>query len=299
MKVTKDFYEDFEIDLSTLCDLKCPLCTRNYKHSKHLFNGSKSGRPLNEIIDQLNTFPNLKHGSIAGLFSEPTLYKDFLNFIKYLKTRKIKLELHTHGGTHDNEFWIKVANMLEKDDTLTLTICGSTQEIHEKYRVGSSLKRVIEVANIVKKHCKYNNLVIQVLKFEYNINDTQNILDMLLPFENIITIYSEGLKTAKLTDFINKPDTNITPPTTQLKTLNAINKIKYGKGGKINCAFYKLKKITIGSDGTESACHIQSEFNIPFYYDYKHIFNYDYNSCVICEESTISLLDKLNLDGVA
>ena len=36
MILSKDFFEEFELDLTGTCNLQCPLCSRNYKHAQHM-----------------------------------------------------------------------------------------------------------------------------------------------------------------------------------------------------------------------------------------------------------------------
>jgi MoaA/NifB/PqqE/SkfB family radical SAM enzyme len=74
--------EEIEMDLTGTCNLQCPLCTRNYKHAKHMI--KKNVRLFKDIKKQLDEFSNLKRFFIAGAVSEPTLYPDFFTFIHYL-----------------------------------------------------------------------------------------------------------------------------------------------------------------------------------------------------------------------
>ena len=70
--LNRDQIEEFEIDLTRTCNLRCPLCTRNYVHAKYLL--KPNIRKIDEITDQLDSFVGLKRAFIAGAISEPTLY---------------------------------------------------------------------------------------------------------------------------------------------------------------------------------------------------------------------------------
>ena len=87
MIVHKDQIEEIEMDLTGVCNLQCPLCTRNYAHANHLV--KKNVRTIEDITKQLDGYPNLKRFFIAGAVSEPTMYKDFIKFIEYLNSRDI------------------------------------------------------------------------------------------------------------------------------------------------------------------------------------------------------------------
>jgi wyosine [tRNA(Phe)-imidazoG37] synthetase (radical SAM superfamily) len=99
----------------------------------------KNIRTINDWITQLNEYKNVKNISLAGFASEPTLYPYIFELIKYLKSRNIKIELYTNGNTHDKTWWRELGKILTKNDRTYFTICGSTQELHSKYRVGSNL----------------------------------------------------------------------------------------------------------------------------------------------------------------
>ena len=57
MNVTmkKSEVEEMEMDLTGVCNLSCPLCTRNYQHANHLV--EKNVRSIEEIIKQLDEKP--------------------------------------------------------------------------------------------------------------------------------------------------------------------------------------------------------------------------------------------------
>ena len=90
---------EIEIELTGTCNLSCPLCARNNPAAKHLL--IKNHRPFEEIIKQIESFPNLKRICLAGIISEPTLYKDFKSLIIYLGTTNLSIELYSNADTHN------------------------------------------------------------------------------------------------------------------------------------------------------------------------------------------------------
>ena len=116
-------------------------------------------RPIEDIIKQLNTFSGLKRFFIAGAMSEPTLYPAFFEFIKYLNNRNIYYELFTNGNTHDTSWWEELGKLVPSKCMTCFTVCGSTQELHEYYRVGSSLQQVLDNAAAYRKNGKKNDWV--------------------------------------------------------------------------------------------------------------------------------------------
>ncbi len=165
-----------EIGLLNKCNLKCPLCTRQTKTSKKL----KRIEELNivKLKEFINTFPNLIEIKLVGAVAEPTLYSKFLELIKFIKTKSICIIISTNGSTNDSKFWIELGKLLDENDEIIFAIDGSTQAIHEKYRVGSSLEKVLfnhkalkEVSNCITTG--------QFIKFNYNINDYENVKTLI------------------------------------------------------------------------------------------------------------------------
>jgi len=295
MKVDRSFYEEFEMDLSGTCNLSCPLCTRNYSHAQH--NVYKDIRSLKEIIEQLDTFPNLKRTFLAGQVSEPTLHPQFLDYLRYLKHRDIYIELYTNGSTRGPLFWEVVGKILDEDDQIHFTICGSTQELHEKYRVGSSLYTLLENVKSYQKAGKKNDYC-QFIKFEYNANDEKNVQE--LDFTNHYTVETEGVRSYN--EYQKSPLEGVKPEETRDKTIKWLFDNR-PENGEILCKSLEDKKVYINQSGIISACYIHYEyspedtFDGPAF-DYQGILDFKYPDCFLCEKKTRFKIEKLGLDFV-
>jgi len=295
MQVSKDFYEEFELDLTGTCNLSCPLCSRNYIHAQHMVH--KNVRPLENIIKQLDTFPNLKRAYVAGQVSEPTLHPDFIKYIQYLKARGMMVEIFTNGSTRDAAFWEELGSVLDNDDAVHFTICGSTQELHEKYRVNSNLETVLQNAMSYKKSNK-NNDYCQFIKFEYNKNDEDNVNK--LNFSNHYTVNSEGDRI--INSKVKTPDSNIKPEEIRDKTIKWLIKNRR-KTGTLLCKSLEYKKIYISQDGNISACYTHFEYNpgeafTGNIFDYTKIIDFNYPDCFACEKQTINKIEKFGLEFI-
>jgi len=152
-----------EIELTTVCNLKCPLCIRETFPQPQ-----KKFRKLDEIISQLDQYTELKYLTIAGAISEPTTYPHLFELIQYLKLRDIEISLYINGDTHSDMYYKKLGVIFrEAKGNIYFTICGSTQEIHEKYRVGSSLEKVIRRLGIIKDYTGGKEVLTWIV-FNYN-----------------------------------------------------------------------------------------------------------------------------------
>ncbi len=295
MLINKNYFEEFEMDLTGVCNLSCPLCSRNYTHAQHMVH--KNVRSLEEIKKQLDQFPNLKRTFLAGQVSEPTLYPEFLEYLRYLKDRDIYIELFTNGSTRDIHFWKEVAKILDSNDQIHFTICGSTQELHEKYRIGSSLSKILENAKAVRsiKPIDY----CQFIRFIYNKDDEENIKE--IPFSHYYRVDSEGDRffNEMKVDYPN----DIRPLETRDKTIKWLFNNR-PSCGEIQCKSLEDKKVYISQEGNISACYIHYEyepkdiFDISKDFDYSKILDFNYDSCFLCEKKTKFKIDKMELDFV-
>ena len=303
MIVTSGFYKEFEIDLTTSCNLRCPLCTRNYSHAQHSIDSKyKSGRSLIDITNQLDTFPNFNRCMLAGAISEPTLYKDLFGFIEYLNSRDIMIELYTNGDAHNDEYWRELGEVLKDTDSVHFTICGSTQELHEKYRIGGSLGDVLSHARALRSSKKID--LCQYIIFNYNEEDSKldKTKEIMSEFSQNYFVQSEGKR--RLNEKIN--DTEIKPTERRNDMIDRIFRMapkpNDGKKYTINCKFLEEEKIFITASGEMYPCYTSMEHQYMSFsdgiFDYTKIQNFEHPDCFLCERKIKSFIDALGLDFV-
>ena len=159
-----------ELELTNSCNLKCPLCIRQ-THPE--FIGNIKYRELNDIIEQLDSFKALKYVTLAGPASEPTLYPKLFELIKYLISRDIEISLFINGDTHDDMYYRKLGLLFNRaNGHIYFTVCGTTQELHSKYRVGSNLETVLKRYKIIETYSK--KAMLNYIVFNYNEDDYKN-----------------------------------------------------------------------------------------------------------------------------
>lgn len=297
---------ELEMDLTGTCNLKCPLCTRNYEHAKHLI--KPNSRPLEEIIKQLEEFPNLEVFYMAGTISEPTLYKDLHQLCEYLVGRGIAVELFTNGNTNDEAWWARLGEILTSNDRVYFTICGSTQKLHETYRVGSSLEQILRNHQAFISTNKDGIDHIQHIMFEYNRADfeTPQMQELISRFSKIKKVDTEGQRT--LNKYIREFDQSlIRPEETRKRAIDAIFKIKPTPGAQeqpvIKCMSLRDKKIYIDQFGRISPCYGHAEFEGPGHFagetfDYSDVLSFKFKDCFKCEKRIQKFIETLDLDFV-
>jgi MoaA/NifB/PqqE/SkfB family radical SAM enzyme len=286
MKFDNDWVYEIELELTTNCNLSCPLCARNREESMYLIDGTS--RPLNEIIKQLDTFVNFKNCCLAGMLSEPTLYEDLFELIKYLNMRNIEIELYTNGDTHDDDYWYELGKLTSSITKVYFTICGSTQEVHEKYRVNSNLSNILSHHSAFKRGSKHNNDYLQHIMFEYNKDDFENMGYIRSLFSNECNIESAP--------YAERFGGDICGVTQRIELSEKYNKIKeltkmHRNNKIVDCKSYEDHFIIIDNNGKIFPCflyrmYIDEDWNL----DYGDILRYKYDFCYECERKSFNMI---------
>ena len=300
--VKKSDIEEIEMDLTGTCNLRCYICTRNFVHSQHMV--KKNIRPMSEIIKQIDSFSGLKRFFIAGTISEPTLHPEFFEFIEHLNKKDITYEIYTNASCHSNDWWEQLGKLVPEKCKTIFTVCGSTQELHEKYRVGSKLEDVLEHAEHYRLNNRHNDYVQHIL-FEYNKEDyyNGNMTGILKQFSHSFQVHSEG---RRLDDRkVVEQTADIIPP----KDINA--KINYIFSKRpplksnicIRCKLERWKKIYIDQYGNMFPCYTYAENGYPKLpdaseFDLTTILEYNYPDCFLCSKDTERLIETFKLDFV-
>lgn len=297
---------ELEMDLNGICNLKCPLCTRNYKHAEHLI--KPHSRSLDEIIKQLDSFPNLKIFYMAGTVSEPTLYKDLHKLCEYLVKREIQIELFTNGNTNNVQWWKKLGEILSERDRVYFTVCGSNQVFHSAYRVGSSLVEILDHHQAFISTNQHKIDRIQHIMFDYNRADfeSKEMKDIIARFSGTKLVDTEGMRSVN--EYIRSFDKDIIKPENEReRAINSLFNIRPkpddGKTYEIKCMSLRDHKIYIDQFGRISPCYGHAEFAGPGHFS-GEVFNYDevlsfkFHDCFKCEKRIQKFIEVMELDFV-
>lgn len=277
----KNEITEIELELTGYCNLKCPRCSNNYVHSQHM--RGKNIRSLNEIENQLDEYPFLKTLMLAGQVSEPTLYPYFISFLKYLKLRNIKVELYTNASVLNQKLFSDIGKTLNLNDKVIFTVCGTTQELHSRYRVNSKLENVLLNARALRKNLKID--YVQYIRFKYNKEDYKIFLNTIAKeFSYSFMVESEGDRLYN--DGINPI---VDKPLKDALIKNIFKKIKDPKLDKklrseIWCEWKLGKKIYIDQYGNTFRCAQIKEYNG------------DDECCKMCSKTVKKYMKMYNVD---
>ena len=292
--------KDIELELSTYCNADCPLCYRNYKSFRHHYPNDVT-RPLVDITNQLDGFRGLEWVRLVGSISEPTLYSELFGLISYIKSRNIRIEMCTNGDTHTPDWWSELSSYLDADDRVYFTICGSTQRIHETYRRGTSLERILNNARAFRSDHK--NDYAQCIRFKYNSDDFDGN-----QFKSMVSVFSHVYWTET---FLVKDLSNYTDPSgidmlypcdrkvsdyLKVSTI-ADAKFRSRVKGKAKCMSIEKNLIQIDVNGKVYPCYLflEASGGEPWDGDYNRIEGMEYEVCKYCDRAIIDICDSKDL----
>lgn len=158
----------FEVDVVKLdvettgrCNLRCPLCVSQAERGTF----PVQDVDLEKLKQLVAKFPKLELLTLGGVCSEPTLHPKLLDILDWCAEQPFKTELYTNASLYSSDWWHELRSHFSPSMTAVFTVCGTTQELHEKYRVGSKLSGVL--ANL-EAFAHGDNYLLQYLRFEYN-----------------------------------------------------------------------------------------------------------------------------------
>ena len=306
--------KEIELELTGTCNLQCPLCTRNYTHANHQLIPNQ--RPLEDIIKQLDSFSGLNHVNIAGTVSEPTLYKDILPLMEYLTKRDLSIDFYSNASIKNEALWKTLGTLFTKEkQRVIFTICGSTQELHEKYRKGSKLQTVLDNANYFKQTNKSKSDWMQYIIFEYNETDSKSkeTKDILDQFSYIQVVGSEGQRRENA--YNKEFSKDIQPAQDRKLKIDTIfkrgrdiinNRLQPDFKYELKCKSFQQRRVYIDQFGKVYAC-----YNIAEYYpdqefkdsavsslDFTDIHQFINDDCFKCEKSITNFIKVFDVDFV-
>ena len=145
--VSKDSIEYLNIEITTRCSIKCPMCPRTVFPQ---FFDPKLDMPAS-FVDRFNFSENLKKIYLTGANGDPIQHPHFQSFLTALrKTIKAQLNINTHGSFRSKQWWKDTLDILSKDDHIIFSIDG-LEDTNDIYRVHAHWKSIEEAVKLSAK----------------------------------------------------------------------------------------------------------------------------------------------------
>ena len=176
-------YTDVEIDISNVCNLKCPLCHRNDYGDEAYELNTNINMDVKDFERLFEVFPNIQRVYLGFLICEPTLNPNFINIVRYIKSKNKFITLSTNGNTfsgtseRSQKFWEEFLPLLDNNDKIIWPVDGFTEEVYQMYRKNGSLMKVLtnlERATNINPRINHN---IQTIIFKHNKKQIDDIYE--------------------------------------------------------------------------------------------------------------------------
>lgn len=158
-KVILEYPLLIDIELSTVCNLHCPMCyTITEDFSKHVYKGFMEFSLFKKIIDEIKGKVPAIRLSLRG---EPTLHPDFIKCIHYAKQAGIKeISTLTNGSTLNIDFFEKI--LLAGLDWMTISLDGLKEEyekIRKPLKFEDTFNKIVAIKNLKEKYCVHRPVI--------------------------------------------------------------------------------------------------------------------------------------------
>lgn len=215
----------------------------------------------------------------------------------------MKIKICTNGDLHDDDFWNELGNSLDNKDEIWFTICGSTEKLHQHYRVNTKLKNILHHAEIIRKYNKID--CAKCIRFRYNSenldsNEFKNMIKDFSQIEFTNTNFPSEKKEFK-TDFEYFDFLPVKKIHDDYKKLNNVADF-YSKMNKkdIHCQSVYDKSIQIDAFGDIYPCYVFMEQNNrnEWNCEYNDILNGKYDCCKFCNRKIVEYCSKKERNSI-
>lgn len=193
--------KSIQVEVSSICNLKCPQCFNNLKGHKSKILPRKM---WNEKIRPI--LKNLTDIHLVGI-GEPLLCKDFFDYVE--ECIKLNIKVHTTSNLLLVDEVIAKKIVESGIVNLSFSCDGATSETYEKIRINGKLEKLIENIKLINKYkkelnSKLPNLILNFGALECNIRELPSIIELAkeLDVDQVIAyhdvIYVEELKDQSL-----------------------------------------------------------------------------------------------------
>ena len=144
-----------DINLTNLCNAGCPQCQRTSPFGLH----TDINLPLTtwSLEDFKTYFPkdsldDLKEYSFCGTYGDPLMAKDIEPIVYYIMDNSMaKVIITTNGSIRNEDFYTRLGEYCGRRLKFVIDVDGITEEMHQKYRRRTSLKKSLAALNAISK----------------------------------------------------------------------------------------------------------------------------------------------------
>ena len=144
-----------DINLTNLCNAGCPQCQRTSPFGLHTdINLPLTTWSLEDFKTYFpkNTLDDLKEYSFCGTYGDPLMAKDIEPIVYYIMDNSMaKVIITTNGSIRNEDFYTRLGEYCGRRLTFVIDIDGTTEEMHQKYRRRTSLRKSLAALKAISK----------------------------------------------------------------------------------------------------------------------------------------------------
>jgi len=160
--------DHWHIEVSSICTLKCPRCTR-MEVPETLLNRQLTLEFFRTQIGE-TAIKNMRKISFCGDDGDPIYAKEFLEIVDWIKqiNPTIQLLIITNGSYKTEDWWRTLAHALNAHDEIHWSLDGWNQDSNSKYRVNCDWASIMQGMNTFVAHNTTSYTVVATIAFRFN-----------------------------------------------------------------------------------------------------------------------------------
>ena len=282
--------QGFHIELTNICTLKCPGCSRTQFIKKFPKNWVNKQLHLQDLINFIDIDIKGKTFNLSGVYGDPIYYEHLFELVDWIKKYGGNVFIGTNGSYKTKNWWDELCEKLTSDDKIVFAIDGSPKTFTQ-YRINADWETIQTGLDVVAK--SKAKLIWKFIPFSFNQNE-------ILEVEQLSKTLGVDVFTVELS---NRWDagTNHLKPSEEYIDKKFTSKI-YWHGKKteeISPQCKNDKEHFISADGYYFPCCYFSEHNYYYasqFYKNKEIYKISHTSISEVLQNLSSFYSNLEVD---
>lgn len=282
-----DRLDNIEIELTTLCNARCPMCSRQHNETSIPDKGVPNVSLTKEQVAKLQ-LPNNISLTVSGNFGDPIANIESYEILDILTDKCNQVVVDTNASLKTNDYWIKLGKLSKEKNLVVVFSIDGLEDTNRIYRINTNFKKIINNAKLFIS--AGGNAVWKYIVFAHNEHQIEQAKKLS---------YSMGFVKFKIehsTRWLSKSFTvnghTISPSTAALEKEN---KFKYNitEGNNISCRSQNKNMLFITADFKLMPC---SYFNVDRWKNTE--FSDYWNDIETVNGKDFNNLDLYNIDEI-
>lgn len=245
------------IELTTNCQLGCPMCGRNLigdEINPFLLMKELTLSDIQKILP-VDTVKKLHRVYLCGNYGEPIVAKDCLSIVKYLRdcNSELNIGMNTNGSARTTSWWRELAKIIGQHGSVRFGIDG-LKDTNHLYRQNADFDMIMDNARSfieVGGHAQWDYLV-----FEHNENQVEEArqLSVDMGFKSFNVKATTRFRTGSRPVNNKGVTTHYIKPTNIQKYHNPIIEYKPENYKEIECKTLQNHEVYLSAEGLVFPC---------------------------------------------